>query len=196
MDFSTWIRQLLPLPLSLSDLKHLLRRYKYKEFLRITVRDLAETGPFEETLEELSSLAVVLIRVALREVIRVVLGTQWQVQWTFLVLGMGKLGGNKLTYHSDLDLIFLHSGTGCTSGPNEIEPQEYWIRITQRLISILTAVIRTDHACKLDNRLRPSGNAGCWSLPSRATCTTTSPRNRGSIGCSSSGHFQSVFNTQ
>ena len=117
MHLSTWIRQLLPL--SLSDLKHLLRRYKYEEFLRITVRDLAETGPFEETLEELSSLAVVLIRVALREVIRVVLGAQWQVQWTFLVLGMGKLGGNKLTYHSDLDLIFLHSGTGFTSGPNE-----------------------------------------------------------------------------
>ena len=91
MHLSTWIRQLLPL--SLSDLKHLLRRYKYEEFLRITVRDLAETGPFEETLEELSSLAVVLIRVALREVTRVVLGPQWQVQWPFLVLGMGKLGG-------------------------------------------------------------------------------------------------------
>ncbi|MDP7158957.1 MAG: hypothetical protein QGF03_02525 [SAR324 cluster bacterium] len=117
MHLSTWIRQLLPL--SLSDLKHLLRRYKYEEFLRITVRDLAETGPFEETLEELSSLAVVLIRVALREVTRVVLGPQWQVQWPFLVLGMGKLGGNELTYHSDLDLIFLHSGTGFTSGPNE-----------------------------------------------------------------------------
>ncbi|MDP7464254.1 MAG: hypothetical protein QF614_07175, partial [SAR324 cluster bacterium] len=32
--------------------------------------------------------------------------------------------------------------------------------ITQRLISILITVTRTGHACKLDNRLWPSGNAG------------------------------------
>ena len=42
---------------SLAELKRALRRFKYEEFLRITVRDLAELCPFEETLEELSSVA-------------------------------------------------------------------------------------------------------------------------------------------
>ncbi|GIT04437.1 MAG: hypothetical protein CM1200mP28_16960 [Deltaproteobacteria bacterium] len=30
----------------------------------------------------------------------------------FRHLGLGKLGGKEMTYHSDLDLIFIHSGKG------------------------------------------------------------------------------------
>ena len=36
---------------SLSEFKTALRCFKYEEFLRITIRDLAELCPFEETLE-------------------------------------------------------------------------------------------------------------------------------------------------
>jgi len=47
---------------SLSEFKKALRCFKYEEFLRITVRDLAELCPFEETLEELSSVAICCLR--------------------------------------------------------------------------------------------------------------------------------------
>ena len=46
-------------------LKKQLRSFKYKEYLRITVRDLAELCPFEETLEELSAVAISCLDLAL-----------------------------------------------------------------------------------------------------------------------------------
>ena len=50
---------------SISEFKTALRCFKYEEFLRITVRDLAELCPFEETLEELSSVAICCLRESL-----------------------------------------------------------------------------------------------------------------------------------
>jgi glutamate-ammonia-ligase adenylyltransferase len=78
----------------------------------------------------------------------------------FAIVGLGKLGGEEMTYHSDLDLIFIHSGEGATTGPSVTGAQEYWIKIIQRLISCLSTITRTGFAYKLDTRLRPSGNAG------------------------------------
>ncbi|MGY8700671.1 MAG: [protein-PII] uridylyltransferase family protein, partial [bacterium] len=71
----------------------------------------------------------------------------------------------ELTYFSDLDLIFIHSGEGSTSGENGIGAQEYWIKLIQRLISCLSTITRTGYAYKLDARLRPSGNAGVLVTP-------------------------------
>ena len=50
---------------SLLEFKNILRRYKYEEFLRITVRDLAQLCPFKETLEELSAIAICCLRGAI-----------------------------------------------------------------------------------------------------------------------------------
>ena len=50
---------------SLLGFKNILRRYKYEEFLRITVRDLAQLCPFKETLEELSAIAICCLRAAI-----------------------------------------------------------------------------------------------------------------------------------
>ena len=83
----------------------------------------------------------------------------------FAIVGLGKLGGEEMTYHSDLDLIFIHSGHGFTTGPSVTGAQEYWIKIIQRLISCLSTITRTGFAYKLDTRLRPSGNAGVLVSP-------------------------------
>jgi glutamate-ammonia-ligase adenylyltransferase len=82
---------------------------------------------------------------------------------------MGKLGAEELSYHSDLDIIFLYSGAGESvpdpSAPNggefrKITNHEYFAKVAQRLISILTTATREGHVYRLDTRLRPSGNAG------------------------------------
>ena len=83
----------------------------------------------------------------------------------FAIIGLGKLGGSELTYFSDLDLIFIHSGEGTTCDENGIGAQEYWIKLIQRLISCLSTITRTGYAYKLDARLRPSGNAGVLVTP-------------------------------
>jgi len=70
----------------------------------------------------------------------------------FAVIGMGKIAGREFTYHSDLDLIFLHEG-----GPDQIAQVS---RIGQRLISYLSTMTGAGVAYAVDTRLRPSGQQG------------------------------------
>jgi [glutamine synthetase] adenylyltransferase / [glutamine synthetase]-adenylyl-L-tyrosine phosphorylase len=69
------------------------------------------------------------------------------------VIGMGKLGGRELGYHSDLDLIFVYPGT---AGPGH----ERYPRLAQRFMSFLQMPLREGRLYQIDTRLRPSGNQG------------------------------------
>ena len=81
---------------------------------------------------------------------------------------MGKLGGMELNYHSDLDIIFIYEGDGETrpaagSDPERFRPQsnpEYFAKLAQRIISVLTLMTREGTVYQIDARLRPSGNKG------------------------------------
>ena len=83
----------------------------------------------------------------------------------FAVLGFGKLGGRELGYHSDLDLVFLHSGSPASLDSKRLQIQEYGVRLIQRTIFLLTTMTRAGIAYKMDTRLRPSGNAGVLITP-------------------------------
>ncbi len=154
-----------------------LRRFKNLETLRIGAHDLGGNLSLEEGMQQVSALAEVLLSSALalarREVTRrfgvPVDGAPGAGEESrFCVLGMGKLGAEELSYHSDLDIIFLYSGGGETvlapgTGAAEfrkVANHEYFAKVAQRLISILTTVTREGYVYKLDTRLRPSGNAG------------------------------------
>ena len=73
---------------------------------------------------------------------------------------MGKLGGADLNYHSDLDIIFVYDHQGNTDGEKQISNHEYFAKLAQKIISILTMQTREGYVYKIDTRLRPSGNAG------------------------------------
>jgi len=152
-----------------------LRHFKHLETLRIGIHDLAGNLSLEEGMHQLSALAEVLLSEALalarREVTRrfgipIAGEAGTGVGARFCVLGMGKLGAEELSYHSDLDIIFLYSAGGETvpgGGPGEyrkVTNHEYFAKVAQRLITILTTATREGHVYKLDTRLRPSGNAG------------------------------------
>jgi glutamate-ammonia-ligase adenylyltransferase len=89
-------------------------------------------------------------------------------QAAFAIVGMGKLGGMELNYHSDLDIIFIYEGEGKTqptegTDPERFRPQtnqQYFVRLAQRIISILTLITQEGHVYEIDTRLRPSGNQG------------------------------------
>ncbi len=79
------------------------------------------------------------------------------------VLGMGKLGSRELTASSDLDLLLIYdlpNGQAESDGARPIAPSQYYTRVTQRLISALSAPTAEGVLYELDMRLRPSGNAG------------------------------------
>jgi [glutamine synthetase] adenylyltransferase / [glutamine synthetase]-adenylyl-L-tyrosine phosphorylase len=77
----------------------------------------------------------------------------------FAVVAYGKLGGLELGYSSDIDLVFLHSGTRDQALGNIDSPQ-FFTRLGQRVLHILTAHTRAGFLYEADMRLRPSGSSG------------------------------------
>ncbi len=154
----------------------ILRRFRNEEFLRIALNDLhGELGQGEIT-RQLSWLAEVCLGQAI-QMARLELIPRFGLSFlanspdqevAFAVIGMGKLGGFELNYHSDLDIIFIHEGAGTTRPVDGTDPQrfrqltsqEYFARLAQRIISALTLVTREGIAYKIDTELRPSGNQG------------------------------------
>ena len=79
------------------------------------------------------------------------------------VLGMGKLGGREMTANSDLDLILIYDfdeANGTSDGLKAFSAPQYYARLTQRLISALSAPTAEGQLYAVDMRLRPSGKAG------------------------------------
>lgn len=77
-----------------------------------------------------------------------------------IVLGMGKFGGYEISYSSDLDLIFIFSENGHTTGNTKISNGEFFAKVVQRFISILSVMTSKGFAYEIDTELRPSGHQG------------------------------------
>jgi glutamate-ammonia-ligase adenylyltransferase len=125
-----------------------LRLFRRDETLLAAVLDLAGLVPFEKVSSFLSVLAEVVIERALAAAHA---GSESPTS-SLAVLGMGKLAGRELNYHSDLDLIFLLEGDA-----SEILSAS---RISQRLIHYLSTPTGAGTAYAVDARLRPSGRQG------------------------------------
>lgn len=156
----------------------ILRRYRSEEFLRIGIHRLGGNLSLEEFSFQLSALAEVsmgfTLFLARREALKKYgvpsyVGEEGEKQEaSFLVVGLGKLGGEELNFHSDLDIIFIYSHMGETDitaegggeGKKKITNQEFFARVAQRFISNLSTVTKEGYVYKIDMRLRPSGSQG------------------------------------
>jgi len=81
----------------------------------------------------------------------------------FCVIGYGKLGGQELGYSSDLDLIFLSDNideTLKTDGSRPIYSSQFFARIGQRFMTVMTTRTNAGRLYEIDMRLRPNGNSG------------------------------------
>lgn len=76
------------------------------------------------------------------------------------VVAMGKLGGCELTFTSDLDLVFIYTGSELSDGPKPLTAGHYFARLAQRYINALTALTEEGQLYEIDMRLRPSGRQG------------------------------------
>ncbi len=79
-----------------------------------------------------------------------------------VVLGMGSLGAAKLNAGSDLDLIVIYDADGseASDGRRPLAARHYYAKLTQALITALTAPTAEGRLYEVDMRLRPSGNQG------------------------------------
>ncbi len=76
---------------------------------------------------------------------------------------MGKLGGNEMTAASDLDLMLIYDSASeaiSIGGEKQLPASQYYARLTQRLITALSAPTAEGQLYETDFRLRPSGNKG------------------------------------
>lgn len=139
--------------------------------LRVAAADVTGVLPIMRTSDYLSELA------------EVILGKVLDLAWAhltarhgtpvcrldgapcgrgFAVIGYGKLGGLELGYGSDLDLVFLHAGSGRATegGARPVDDAQFFARVGQRIVNVLTAHTRAGRIYEVDMRLRPSGTAG------------------------------------
>jgi glutamate-ammonia-ligase adenylyltransferase len=80
----------------------------------------------------------------------------------FVIVGYGKVGGIELGHGSDLDLVFIHDGDpqAETDGAKPIDGAQFFTRLGQRIIHLITAQTNSGQLYEVDMRLRPSGASG------------------------------------
>jgi glutamate-ammonia-ligase adenylyltransferase len=145
--------------------------FKQVNVLRVAAADVAGTLPLMRVSDHLSDIA----ETTLNEVVELAWNHLVQrhgrpicelgntiCERGFAVIAYGKLGGLELGYGSDLDLVFLHSGSrGQTRGAKRpIDNAQFFNRLGQRVIHLLTSHTRAGKVYEIDMRLRPSGSAG------------------------------------
>jgi glutamate-ammonia-ligase adenylyltransferase len=79
-----------------------------------------------------------------------------------LILGLGRLGGEALTHASDLDLVYLFSGThdNQSDGSKPLRATDYFNRLGPRVTAALSVATAAGPLYDVDTRLRPSGTDG------------------------------------
>ena len=79
-----------------------------------------------------------------------------------VILGLGSLGAARLNATSDLDLIMIYDAAGVdvSDGPRSLSTRVYFARLTQALITALSAPMAEGRLYEVDMRLRPSGRSG------------------------------------
>jgi len=83
-----------------------------------------------------------------------------------VILAMGKLGGQEMNYHSDLDIVFLHEADGQTVQPEHYSNREtttnqhFFSELGQRIIKTASRVNAYGRLYRVDARLRPTGRSG------------------------------------
>ncbi|NIS09849.1 MAG: bifunctional [glutamate--ammonia ligase]-adenylyl-L-tyrosine phosphorylase/[glutamate--ammonia-ligase] adenylyltransferase [Candidatus Dadabacteria bacterium] len=126
-----------------------LRRFKHVETLKLSMMYLngeLEPGYLGNYISMIADAVVnVGLKVALKE-----MKPAKNRKKEIVVIGMGKLGGREMGYNSDLDVIFVYNG----------DDHEYYSKLGQKLISVLSIPTGEGFAFKIDMGLRPSGNAG------------------------------------
>jgi glutamate-ammonia-ligase adenylyltransferase len=142
-----------------------LNAFKDREMFRIDMRHiLGLTKEFWEFSEELTDLAEVVVNAAYHltaEDLRAQYGEPLLEDGSpaqMTVFALGKCGGRELGFASDIELMFVYSGNGTTSGPTQITTGEFYEKVVENFVRSIHA--RREGIFQIDLQLRPYGKAG------------------------------------
>ncbi len=143
-----------------------LRQLRRREMVRIAWRDIAGRADYQTTVAELSAFASSVVHSALallNEWLQRDFGVPYSekgVVQSMVVLALGKLGASELNFSSDIDLLFAYPEDGETRGRRRVSNSEFFVRLGQRLIHVLSMVTPLGFVFRVDMRLRPFGESG------------------------------------
>jgi glutamate-ammonia-ligase adenylyltransferase len=167
-----------------SDPEPILHSFQDKELLRIGVRDILGKDDIQATTAALSDLAeVILSQIVLLQEPPLIKrfgfpnlaeGPRAGQPSRWALLGLGKLGGQEMSYHSDLDLILVYEGDGRTGPPpgaSRFDRYEltdnfhFFTELGQRIIKMTSYLGPMGRLYPVDMRLRPTGKSGSLVCP-------------------------------
>jgi glutamate-ammonia-ligase adenylyltransferase len=141
-------------------------RFRRRQLLRILLRDVQGVATLANVTEELSNLADAILESAYRHIRAGVAARHGEPRLEngkacgFSVISLGKLGGKELNYSSDVDLMFVYSGPGETSGPDVVTNKEFYKKVANEFTALLSAYTAEGQCYRVDLRLRPDGTGG------------------------------------
>jgi glutamate-ammonia-ligase adenylyltransferase len=111
-----------------------------------------------------SALAAAIVQASLKQVERQIAADQGMVlRGRCVVVALGKLGSREMTAVSDLDLMLIYDfdeNHPYSDGGKPLHAVQYYTRVAQRLVSVLTVPTCRGRLYEVDMRLRPSGRKG------------------------------------
>ncbi|MFK7815613.1 MAG: bifunctional [glutamate--ammonia ligase]-adenylyl-L-tyrosine phosphorylase/[glutamate--ammonia-ligase] adenylyltransferase, partial [Gammaproteobacteria bacterium] len=151
---------------SVEELQKQLRRIRMVAFARIAWRDLQGYASVQQTLAELSFFAEACVEEVL----------QWCFMWqkskardnnfvenlsqNIVIFALGKLGGRELNFSSDIDIVFAYSEGGELSQEHAGQTAEFYLKVVQLFIKVLSEQTQDGFVFRVDTRLRPFGDSG------------------------------------
>ena len=162
---------------SMLETNVLLARFRRRELLRIYLRDIRNLNTIAEITEEISNLADAILEYAL-QIARQELDNRYGIALEtdenersfparFCIVALGKLGSKELNYASDIDLLFLYSAEGTTSGHGSrgaVTNREYFVKLSEFIVKLVGAQTGEGAAYRVDMRLRPNGRVGALAI--------------------------------
>lgn len=158
---------------SVDELAERLRLLRREVLLTVLSRDVTGAADYFEVVRTMTDLAEEAIchtvrahALALSERYGVPSSEEGVAQ-DFLVVGMGKLGGEELNVSSDIDLIFVYDEQGqccptesCPNPRRQLSNAEFFERLSKKVIAALSDILGAGFVFRVDMRLRPNGDSG------------------------------------
>ena len=150
-----------------------LRQWRHAQVFRVAAADVVGHLPVMKVSDYLTWIAEAVLHVSIE--------FAWRLQQQknglpggleqdilrnpFMILGYGKLGGIELGFGSDLDVVFVYEGVpsgaqAVKQDGRSIDNAVYFIRLGQKVISILSTIMPSGRLYEVDSRLRPNGKSG------------------------------------
>lgn len=159
------------------EINVLLARFRRRELLRIYLQDIRNLDTIAEITEEISNLADAILEYALR-ISRQEMDNRFGIpleidkkgrekKAEFCIVALGKLGSKELNYSSDIDLLFLYSAEGKTSGSGSrgsVSNREYFVKLSEFITKMVGSATGEGAAYRVDLRLRPNGRVGALAI--------------------------------